>query len=66
MPFLGIQTAWAEGVGGGAEGDGDVCDDGAGVVRGEGGVDAGGEDSVLVVGEEDEEEDEEEEGGGLG
>lgn len=56
MPDLRVELAAAEGAGL----DGDVCNEEAGVVRGEVGVDAGGEDAVAGV--EDVDEDDEEEG----
>lgn len=65
MPLGRVEAAGGEGVGAGAEGDGDVGDDAAGVVGGEVRVQRGGQDLVARVGDEDEDEEEEEEGGDL-
>lgn len=66
VPFGRVEAAFGERVGAGAEGDGDVGDDAAGMVgRVEVGVEGCGEDLVARVGEEDEAEQEEEEEGCL-
>ena len=66
VPFLRVEAAGGERVCGGAERDGDVGDDAAGMMRGQVRVQGVGQDAVARVGEEDEDEDEGDEGAHLG
>lgn len=66
MPVIRVQATCRERVGGRAEGDGDVSNDGARVmIGGQSRVNAGRQDAVLKVREEDEEEDDKGEGADL-